>query len=408
MGSFRGGSFLALDAAKPSPDQLINEMYQKATRGEPTGMTLPDGTTLGIGIAKVRGGRRSAVGHGRINYNVNGRTQGREAMVNAIKKAYALDGWNEADHPRGQPNNAGQFAAGGAPGPAAAAAKRSTKAKGADPSHIVSRMMSNMGSFANESAKADEVARLTNAIGALSSADRATLRKELRAGEDRPTIKDASKVIDKMALAYNGGSYINDIHKKNTVKKIVNAVYSLEPEDFGAGAAKPKDKGGSLKGEPKPKKPKAEKVAKPKPAKASKQSERSHENISKGFKEFMNSVNANTYEEASKKIDAMTAKMPKAQLQELAEQALVMGGSKATKSKIIDGLKKRWLEDKRFQEKTKDTPKPPTGSKLAPTDEGSRKRMKRGSFKETPEQQRERERQYDEEVHKLAEKAYPV
>lgn len=83
----------AISGANPmlNAQQIINELYQKAVQNGGARMTLSNGVVIGIGIVRVRGGRKSAKSHGRIQYNVGGKTRGRAAMVKAIEDAASSD-----------------------------------------------------------------------------------------------------------------------------------------------------------------------------------------------------------------------------------------------------------------------------------------------------------------------------
>lgn len=66
---------------------IIAKLYQDAVADGGARLTLASGITIGIGFVKVRGGMRSASNHGRVQYNVDGKTKGRAAMVRAIEDA---------------------------------------------------------------------------------------------------------------------------------------------------------------------------------------------------------------------------------------------------------------------------------------------------------------------------------
>lgn len=47
-----------------------------------------------------------------------------------------------------------------------------------------------------------------------------------------PTIAELSELIERMATAFNGGSFANEYAKRDTVRKLVRTLYALKPDDL--------------------------------------------------------------------------------------------------------------------------------------------------------------------------------
>lgn len=47
-----------------------------------------------------------------------------------------------------------------------------------------------------------------------------------------PTVEEISEIVERMAISFNGSSFANEYAKRDTVRKIVRALYELKPEDL--------------------------------------------------------------------------------------------------------------------------------------------------------------------------------